>query len=256
MRETRIYIYLHIYIYTNKLRSQAIFSTMNQPTRFAGQTHQKNSFSVPQLKHQIFTPSLPPYALFIQHSHSTSTPKGTGEKKTKKKEKSLDVKPPRIQPLHIRTRIPPPPRLAVLPGGILPGGIPHHHLLSPLVSPPDAVSTTLNPPVKHHLGHDATRPGRVLHAPARVAARDPQAGRARGPDERDRLVAEAHVPGQVARLARLDGRGGEGGRDGGQVGRQVVALEGVAPDEVGCGRERVGRVWFAWEEKREEEKQG
>ena len=75
---------------------------------------------------------------------------------------------------------------------------------------------------------------------------DPQPGDSGLAHERRPLVAESHVPRQVAGLPGLDGRGGEHGADGGDVGDEVVALVVIARDEVGRLGEGGGGVGFAF----------
>lgn len=104
---------------------------------------------------------------------------------------------------------------------------------------------TPRPPLKQHLSHQTPRRGTVLNPPARVARRDPQPGNGRPPDQGPALLPEPHVPRQVARLLRLDRRGGQDGRDGGDVRRQVVALRLVGLYLVCCLGEGDGGVGFA-----------
>lgn len=100
-------------------------------------------------------------------------------------------------------------------------------------------------PVEQQLGDEVPRRWAVLNAPARMSRGDPDARRGGLADERRPLVAEAHVPREVARLPGLDRRGGQRGRHRRDVGCQVVALRIVALHLVGCLGEGNVLVWLA-----------
>lgn len=100
--------------------------------------------------------------------------------------------------------------------------------------------------IKDPLRHQQPRPRSILHAPARMPGSNPHTRNRRRPDERSALGAEADVLRDVAGLLGLDGRCGEDGRDGAEVGGQVVALAFVGLDLVCCFWEGDVLVGLAW----------